>query len=468
MAETVRRKKLCLQRLHSVHTPVKIRIYDVPEIRKGGFRTMKKIMNRKSLGYIALALTCLMIGSAFTAWQPAQAADSVMTASATSPFVAPIAQVKDSVVGVNNYQLVSNNYGNYGNGFGYFPWGDFFGNGYGNGYGNGNSDSNREVKYGSGSGVVIAKEYVLTNYHVVEDASSLEVSVDREGQTEPELLKATVAASDSDLDVAVLYVPGLDLEPVALGDSDALQVGDLVFNIGNPIGFNGTVTAGIISGLNREISTGTSTDRYGRTTSVVNTMIQTDAAINSGNSGGGMFNLNGQLIGIPTLKYTGSRYSSSATVESIGMCIPINDAKTVIEKALAADVSAPAGNSASSSAQGSLSGKPRMGVTITTLSGSAVQNGTLPRGAYVMEVESGSPAEAAGVQPFDIIVEANGTLISSTSDLTGVIGALKEGDQVALKVYRTGVDLSQATEVPTDGQYVDLTLTLAIVDAVAQ
>ena len=154
---------------------------------------MKKFLNRKVLGYIALAVACLMIGSGFMSSRPAQASDSVMAASG-SPFVDAIAKVKDSVVGVNNYQLVSNRYDSYGNGgFNYFPWGDFFGYNYP--YGNGgNQDSGREVKYGSGSGVVVAKEYVMTNYHVVDGASSLEVSVDREGQAEPELLKATVAA----------------------------------------------------------------------------------------------------------------------------------------------------------------------------------------------------------------------------------------------------------------------------------
>ena len=445
---------------------------------------MKNIFRMKTLGIIALALACVMTGSLLLSGQPAQAANSVMGANSGSPFTEPIAKVRGSVVGVNNYQLV--NYGGYGNGYGNgyggygFPWGDFFGypyGGYGNGYGNGNNgQSSKEVKYGSGSGVVVAKEYVMTNYHVVEDASSLEISVDRDGQSDPDLLPATVAASDADLDVAVLYVPGLDLEPVTLGDSDALQVGDLVFNIGNPIGFDGTVTAGIISGLNRAISTGTSTDRYGRKTDVVNTMIQTDAAINSGNSGGGMFNLNGELIGIPTLKYTGSRYSSGATVESIGMCIPINDAKSVIEKALNVDTSSlniqgSSKNSASGNSgdtTNGLSGRPRMGVTVMTLSGGAVDNGLLPRGVYVREVEKGSPAEAAGVQPYDIIVEANGVLTANASDLTGLIGALKEGDTVKLTVYRTGVDVYTAEEIPSDGEYVELTLTLAIVDAVAQ
>lgn len=442
---------------------------------------LKKMMNRKVLGYMALAVACLMIGSGLTALRPAEAAESLMAGASTeSPFVAAIAKVKDSVVGVNNYQLVSNRYGGYGNGYS-FPWSDFFGFGYGYGNGNGNGgnqDSSREIKYGSGSGVVIAKEYVMTNYHVVENASSVEVAITRDDPENPELLKATVAASDPDLDVAVLYVPGLQLEPVELGDSDSLQVGDYVFNVGNAIGFNNTVTAGIVSGLNREINTGSTTDRYGRTTRVINTMIQTDAAINSGNSGGGMFNLKGELMGIPTLKYSGSRYSGQASIESIGMCIPVNDAKTVIEKALSADVSALAGQNGNKAddqekdqnpgQESGLKGKPRMGVTISTLSGAAVQSGQLPRGVYVLEVENGSPAEAAGVQPFDIIVEANGQVINSASELTAIIGELKEGDEVALKVFRTGVDLSQATELPKDGEYIDLKLNLAIVDAIAQ
>ena len=298
---------------------------------------MKNVLNKKTLGILALALVCVLAGSVLGSFTPAVAADSIAAGSA-SPFTAAIAKVKGSVVGVNNYQLV--NYGgNYGSGFGgFFPWSDFYGgygNGWGNGWGNGNNNNqSREVKYGSGSGVVVAKEYVMTNYHVVEDASSLEIAINKDDNSEPELLKATVAAYDADLDVAVLHVPGLNLEPVELGDSDTLQVGDYVFNLGNPLGFTGTATAGIVSGLNREITTGTTRDRYGRATSVVNSMIQTDAAINSGNSGGGMFDIEGRLMGIPTMRYTGNRYTSNVTAENIGLCIPINDAKAVIEKAL--------------------------------------------------------------------------------------------------------------------------------------
>ncbi len=438
---------------------------------------MKKVFNKKTLGYTALALALVMIGMAFGTAQPAASAEEKVVL--TSPFTEAIAKVRNSVVGINNYQIVNN----YSNGYGgsYNPFSDFFGGfggfggyGYGYGNGNGNQDSSREVQYGSGSGVVVAEKYVLTNYHVVEDASSLKVAVAVDGKEEPDLLEAHLVAFDADVDVAVLYVPELTLAPVELGDSDTLQVGDWAICIGNPIGFTGTVTAGIISSLNREIATGSNTDKYGRKTETVNTMIQTDAAINSGNSGGGMFNTAGQLVGIPTLKYTGTRYSSNASVESIGMCIPINDAKKIIEEGMGRQTEAdvPKGNTAARSAgdeDNSLKGKPRMGVSITTLTGNAVNSGILPRGAYVAEVEKGSPAEAAGIQVGDIIVEADGQIIKSTTDLQNVIRSKDEGATFPLKVYRTGIDLNEPqTEIPENCDYIDLEITLAIVDAIAQ
>ena len=438
---------------------------------------MKKVFNKKTLGYTALALALVMIGMAFGTAQPAASAEEKVVL--TSPFTEAIAKVRNSVVGINNYQIVNN----YSNGYGgsYNPFSDFFGGfggfggyGYGYGNGNGNQDSSREVQYGSGSGVVVAEKYVLTNYHVVEDASSLKVAVAVDGKEEPDLLEAHLVAFDADVDVAVLYVPELTLAPVELGDSDTLQVGDWAICIGNPIGFTGTVTAGIISSLNREIATGSNTDKYGRKTETVNTMIQTDAAINSGNSGGGMFNTAGQLVGIPTLKYTGTRYSSNASVESIGMCIPINDAKKIIEEGMGRQTEAdvPKGNTAARSAgdeDNSLKGKPRMGVSITTLTGNAVNSGILPRGAYVAEVEKGSPAEAAGIQVGDIIVEADGQIIKSTTDLQNLIRSKDEGATFPLKVYRTGIDLNEPqTEIPENCDYIDLEITLAIVDAIAQ
>ena len=429
---------------------------------------MKKILNKKMFAWISLALVCVLAGTFIGSGVRASAADETRVVL-TSPYTEAIAKVGDSVVGVNNYQIV-NNYGNGGYDIYGFPWSYFgFGNGYGNGFGNGygysKPESSEEVKYGSGSGVVVEKEYVLTNYHVVDGAHSLKISV---GDDQENLYDATVAAYDEDKDVAVLYVPGLPLDPVELGDSDDLVVGDWVVNIGNPIGFTGTATAGIVSGLNREIpSDGTGTDKYGRASKIVNSMIQTDAAINSGNSGGGMFNTAGQLVGIPTLKYSGTRYSSSAMIESIGMCIPINEAKEVIEQAKKADKAgaAPeAENTAANDEKGTdLSGKPRMGVKVSTMQNT---NGMLPKGVLVAEVEAGSPAEAAGMQKGDIIVEVNGQVITSVAEEVAIVGQLREGDQVAVKVFRPKTVTDNG--ISSDGDYIDMTVSLAMLDNVAQ
>ena len=426
---------------------------------------MRKILNKKVMGVIALALVCVFAGTVIGTSRPAAAAEEKVVL--TSPFTEAIAKVRDSVVGVNNYQIVNNYSNGYDNFGGYFPWSYFgYGNGYGNGYGYNQPDSSQEVKYGSGSGVVIAKEYVLTNYHVVEEAHSLKISIDED---EENLYDATVVASDPDKDVAVLKVPGLPLAPVELGDSDDLVIGDWVVCIGNPIGFTGTATAGIVSGLNREIeSDSSSIDKYGRSSRVVNSMIQTDAAINSGNSGGGMFNTAGQLVGIPTLKYSGTRYSSNASIESIGMCIPINEAKDLIEAALSGK-----GNVAEAKPEeakddetegGGLTGKPRMGVTVSTVRDT---RGQLPKGAYVVSVEEGSPAEAAGLQAGDIMVEVNGQVITSVSEEIEIVSKLKEGDEVAVKVFRPE-EVTEDGRISYEGEYIDLKVTLAVIDSVEQ
>ena len=424
---------------------------------------MSKILNKKVLGIVALALVCVFAGTVIGGTQPAANAEEKVVL--TSPFTEAIAKVRDSVVGVNNYQIVNNNYGGYDNFGGYFPWSYFggYGNGYGS-YGYTQPDSSQEVKYGSGSGVVIAKEYVLTNYHVVEGAHSLKISLDED---EKNLYDATVVASDADKDVAVLHVPGLPLEPVELGNSDDLVIGDWVVCIGNPIGFTGTATAGIVSGLNREIASESSTiDKYGRNSQIVNSMIQTDAAINSGNSGGGMFNTAGQLVGIPTLKYSGTRYSSNAAVESIGMCIPINEAKDIIDAALNGEGAAaePANTENNENTGNDLKGKPRMGVTVSTVKDT---RGQLPRGVYIEEVEKDSPAEAAGLQVGDIMVEVNGQVITSVTEEVEIIAKLKEGDEVAVKVFRPDQVYGDG-RISYDGEYVDLTVKLAMVDSIAQ
>ncbi|MCQ2457947.1 MAG: trypsin-like peptidase domain-containing protein [Clostridia bacterium] len=424
---------------------------------------------------IALAVVCVMLGSAVGMTMTREASAEETKIVVTSPFTEAIAQVRESVVGVNNYQTVR--YSNYNNNDWTSYFDDFFGFGFGgNGrYGNdrGNfygddSASTQEVLKATGSGVVVANGYVLTNYHVVEDATSLKVSVYTEGTDEPALYDATAVAYDSNVDIAVLSVPELKIAPVTLGDSDTLQVGDWAICIGNPLSetFTRTVTAGIVSGLNRDI-TSTNYDKYGRRETVTNTMIQTDAAINNGNSGGGMFSVTGELMGIPTLKYSGSAYSTQATIEGIGMCIPINAAKPLIEDVLNDTVDAEHKAKAAEKAQeeeSTLVGKPRMGITVTSVntSHSLVKDGTIPNGVYVSEVEAGGPAAIAGMQADDIIVEMNGTVITSVSQMQEIVGAMKEGDLLNVKVFRI------KDKETYDGEYVDLEVVLAIVDAVAQ
>lgn len=418
---------------------------------------MKLNWRKHGIGYLAIALVITMVGFAafnsFGAKAESGTTDTANTVVITSPFTEAIKEVKSSVVGVSNYQMVRYSTG------GSWNWGF--------GYDRGESTT-QEVEAATGSGVVIAEDTVLTNFHVVEDASSLKVT------TGDDEFDATLLAYDENLDVAILKADGLNLPAVTLGDSDTLQVGDWAICIGNPLGeqFAGTTTVGIVSALNREVSS-TTTDKYGLRGTVTNTMIQVDAAINSGNSGGGMFSVNGELMGIPTLKYTGSAFSGN-TVEGIGMCIPINAAKPLIEDVLNGKVTGNATAGASTNASGNtdlLNGKPSMGITITGINtaSTAVRTGQLPNGVYVTEVEEGSPAAEAGMQAADIIVDADNTVITSTSQLQEIIAEKNAGDTVEIKVYRVPglADLTDADEIP-EGEYITMTVTLEVVDSSVQ
>ena len=418
---------------------------------------MKLNWRKHGIGYLAIALVITMVGFAafnsFGAKAESGTTDTANTVVVTSPFTEAIKEVKSSVVGVSNNQMVRYSTG------GSWSWGF--------GYDRGESTT-QEVEAATGSGVVIAEDTVLTNFHVVEDASSLKVT------TGDDEFDATLLAYDENLDVAILKADGLNLPAVTLGDSDSLQVGDWAICIGNPLGeqLAGTTTVGIVSALNREVSS-TTTDKYGLRGTVTNTMIQVDAAINTGNSGGGMFSVNGELMGIPTLKYTGSAFSGN-TVEGIGMCIPINAAKPLIEDVLNGKVTGNATAGASTNASGNtdlLNGKPRMGITITGINtaSTAVRTGQLPNGVYVTEVEEGSPAAEAGMQAADIIVDADNTVITSTSQLQEIIAEKNAGDTVEIKVYRVPglADLTDADEIP-EGEYITMTVTLEVVDSSVQ
>lgn len=410
---------------------------------------------------IALALAVVMAGS--TALVRMNATAGAETATITenstvvaSPFTEAVEKVHGSVVGVSNYTNYTNTN----------SYGGLYGFGYGFGFGNGGSrggeDSNRQVLQGTGSGVVVAKGYVLTNYHVVENASMLEVT------SGDDTYSATVAGYDESLDLAVLKVEDLPLEPVVLGDSDALKVGDWAICIGNPLSFTGTTTVGVISALNREV-TSKSTDAYGRRTNNVNRMIQTDAAINAGNSGGGMFNVAGELVGVPSMKYTGSYYSA-ATVEGIGMAIPINAAKPLIEEVLSGKTVTNGTSADSSKDSGSVApeARPRMGVQVKTISASnsgAVAAGALPSGAYIDEVEKDSPAEKAGLKADDIVVEVDGNIISTSQEMVNALASKKAGDSVEIKYFRMEGDQSKWESYDDiEGDYHTVTVELAMLD----
>ena len=426
---------------------------------------MRNTETKKTLKtYMAIALALAVVLTGGTALIRMNATAGAETATITenstvvaSPFTEAVEKVHGNVVGVSNYTNYTNTN----------SYGGLYGFGYGFGFGNGGSrggeDSNRQVLQGTGSGVVVAKGYVLTNYHVVENASMLEVT------SGDDTYSATVAGYDESLDLAVLKVEDLPLEPVVLGDSDALKVGDWAICIGNPLSFTGTTTVGVISALNREV-TSKSTDAYGRRTNNVNRMIQTDAAINAGNSGGGMFNVAGELVGVPSMKYTGSYYSTS-TVEGIGMAIPINEAKPLIEEVLSGKTVANGASSADSTKDSSSvapESRPRMGVKVRTISASnsgAVAAGALPTGAYISEVEKDSPAEKAGLQVKDIVVEVDGTIVSSSQEMVNAMASKKAGDTVEIKYFRMEGDESKWESYDDiQGDYHTVTVELAMLD----
>lgn len=369
----------------------------------------------------------------------------------TSPIIEVANKAKQSVLGVNNYQISRSDY--FGFGYGYFriP----------------GAQEGVERLYGTGSGVVVTEYgHIITNKHVVDDADRITVAV--EGKEYP----AELVASDAALDLAVLYCPTIKLPAAPLGDSDKLQVGEYAIVIGNPLGeeFERTVTVGYVSAINREVKDKVS-DRYGRQATIVNQMIQVDAAINSGNSGGGMFNTLGQLQGIPARKYDNagtSIFTQRASIDNIGMCIPVNVAKPLLEQVLL-NFDASQSALAKEEETDTDTPRPRLGVTVKTLSPLQMQKteGSLPYGAYVILVEENSPASEAGIKVGDIVVEVDGEVVTDSSKLVELITSRKAGETFTIKVFRT--EAGENTESVNDvgeSDYIDLEVTLRILDDV--
>ena len=262
------------------------------------------------------------------------------------------------------------------------------------------------VQSGAGSGVIISQDgYILTCAHVVNGATSVKVQLNGSDES----YDATVVGQDSTSDIAVLKIDATGLTPAVIGDSDALAVGEVAVAVGNPLGtLSNTVTDGIVSALNRQVTV-QDNDM---------TLIQTDASISPGNSGGGLFNGNGELIGIVNAK------SSYSEAEGIGFAIPINTAMEIGQQLIES---------------GSVA-RPALGVQIVDVTDAqtAQQLGVSTMGVYVVEVTKGSGAEAGGVQAGDRVLAVDDTAVSDTSALKNYLKDKSIGDTVALQVERDG------------------------------
>ncbi len=265
----------------------------------------------------------------------------------------------------------------------------------------------------AGSGFILTQDgYILTNYHVVENSNSITVTT-----YDGTAYDAQLIGYDESNDIAVLKVDATDLTPVVLGDSDTLNVGDTVVAIGNPLGeLTFSLTTGAVSALNRPVTFSTGTTMN---------LIQTDCAINSGNSGGALFNLYGEVIGITNAKYSSSSSSSEASIDNIGFAIPIDQVRSIFESIITNGYIV----------------KPYIGVTVSDVSSESQSYG-LPQGAAVRSVTENGPAAEAGLQENDIITTVNGETITGSNDLVKLVKASSAGDTLELVVYRQGQTLT--------------------------
>lgn len=261
----------------------------------------------------------------------------------------------------------------------------------------------------AGTGVIVSDAgYLVTNYHVVRRAQSIDVKL-----TDERELTASLVGEDPVSDLAVLYIAADGLTPAQFGDSDTLRVGDSVVAIGDPLGveLRGTMTDGIVSAISRDVQVD------GRTMN----LIQTNAALNSGNSGGPLINSMGQVVGINTMKI--GAFADSSGVEGLGFAIPSATVQEIVNQLLT---------------QGYVSGRPWLGIEGESFSTFYQRFYRIPRGVYITSVQSGSPAGTAGLQSGDIIVSVDGTAVSDMEDLDSLLYAHIPGDTMTLTIYRSG------------------------------
>lgn len=278
---------------------------------------------------------------------------------------------------------------------------------------------------GEGSGVVISESgQILTNHHVVSGGESGTITV---SLADGRIYEAKIVGTDQTTDIAVIQVvdPPDDLAVATLGNSDDAVVGAAVMAVGNPLGLDTTVTTGIISAVDRPVST----QEQGSGSLVVTNAIQVDAAINPGNSGGPLFNSSGEVIGITSSIATLSSGAASGSI-GLGFAIPVNQAQLIAEQLIENGVAEHA----------------YLGVTLSD--GTATADGTTRSGAVVETVSSGTPAEKAAIRRGDVIVGIDGKAVAGAESLTGYVRQYASGDEVTLTVVR-------------DGEAIDITVTLA-------
>lgn len=268
-----------------------------------------------------------------------------------------------------------------------------------------------------GSGIIISEDgYILTNNHVVNSTSSSSSSfyeIEKANKVTVKLYnddkeyEGKIVGTDSQTDLAVIKIDKDGLTAAELGDSDSVQVGEFAMTVGSPLGLDNSVTAGIISAVNRDV-TDSDGNKY--------TAIQTDAAINSGNSGGALVNSKGQVIGVNTLKLSGTG------VEGVGFAIPINSTKSIYEQLI----------------QYSKVKRPYIGVGGIDLDEKTAKANNLVTGVYIKTVEDFSAGEKAGLKIGDVIIEADGTKVTTMDELNEIKNKKQIGDTIKLKVYRDG------------------------------
>ncbi len=262
----------------------------------------------------------------------------------------------------------------------------------------------------TGSGFIIAEDgYIMTNYHVIETAqvNGLDISVLLHDGTE---YTAEIVGYDEENDIAVLKIDATGLSAAELGDSDSLTVGQVIYAVGNPLGeLNYTMTTGIVSATDRAITTDESQGPIN--------MFQIDAAVNSGNSGGPVYNTAGQVVGVVTAK------TSATGVEGLGFAIPINDAAHIANQLLT---------------YGYVADRAQLGISATTVPSSVAERYNMVVGAYVNEVNEGSAAQNAGLQVGDIITAVDDHEVVGSTELTSIVHSYQGGDTATLTVWRAG------------------------------